>query len=95
MLIDNGAAFMEAIRPARARIRGVFFGHIHRAYQVMHDGILLSSAPSGFAQLQSWPEQDRPMPAPWEPAGLCVVTITERGTIVRQIGLPREAGTKP
>ncbi len=93
MLLDRGAEFLEALSPARDRIRGVFFGHVHRAYQVMHGGILFSCAPSAFAQLFTWPDLDRPAGAPFEPAGFNLVTITEERTIVRQHAVARPGQT--
>jgi len=50
MLLENAEAFYEAIAPARARLCGVFFGHIHRGYQALHQGVLHASAPSSFVQ---------------------------------------------
>ena len=84
MLLDRGAEFLEAITPARDRIRGVFFGHIHRAYQMTHRGILFASAPSSFGQLLTWPEQAAPEASPAEPAGFNLVTVTRDRTVVRQ-----------
>ncbi|HUJ75198.1 MAG TPA: metallophosphoesterase [bacterium] len=91
MLLDRGPEFLDAIAPARERIRGVFFGHIHRAYQVVHRGVLFASAPSSFGQLLTWPSQAAPEAAPAEPAGFSLVTITGHQTIVRQHHLPRPA----
>jgi 3',5'-cyclic-AMP phosphodiesterase len=89
MILDRGEEFLRAISPARDRIRGVFFGHIHRACQVLHRGIMFSSAPSSFGQLLTWPDQVLPEPSPAEPAGFNLVTVTEDRTIVRQHAIPR------
>ena len=89
MLLDQGPAFLEALSPARERIRGVFFGHVHRSYQIMHRGILFSSAPSGFAQLLTWPDADYPNASPDEPAGFSLVTIDQDKTTISQHALPR------
>jgi 3',5'-cyclic-AMP phosphodiesterase len=89
MIVDNGEAFVQAIAPARNRIRGVFFGHVHRAFQVTRDGILYASAPSAFAQLQSYPGQRLPLASSHEPYGFSLVTIDEHSTIVRQHHLAR------
>jgi 3',5'-cyclic-AMP phosphodiesterase len=89
MLLDRGPEFLDAIAPARDRIRGVFFGHIHRACQVAHRGILYSSAPSAFGQLLTWPDQSSPEASPAEPAGFSMVTITVDRTVVRQHSIPR------
>jgi 3',5'-cyclic-AMP phosphodiesterase len=91
MLLDRGPEFLDAIAPARDRIRGVFFGHIHRSCQLVHRGILFASAPSAFGQLLTWPDQSRPEPSPAEPAGFNLVTITGDRTIVQQHSIPRPA----
>ncbi len=88
MLLDRGPELLDAIAPARGRIRGVFFGHVHRAFQVMHRGILFSSAPSGFVQFLTWPDLERPAGSPTEPAGFSVVTITGEQTTVRHHACP-------
>src|SRR5215468_3825496 len=44
MTLDCDAEFRQTIAPARNRIRGVFFGHVHRAFQVINDGIMYCSA---------------------------------------------------
>lgn len=94
MLIANGDAFMQAIAPARARLCGVFFGHIHRSYQVLRNGILLSAAPSTFGSLLTWPGQADPEIAPHEPGGFCLVTIADGQTTVRQHWFERPANER-
>ncbi len=89
MYLENHAEFESAIAPARERLRGVFFGHIHRAFQAMRGGVLYSSAPSTFGQLQSYPTLEIPQPAPQEPGGYCLVTVYDAGTVIQQIALPR------
>jgi 3',5'-cyclic AMP phosphodiesterase CpdA len=89
MLLDRAREFQDAVAPARERLRGVFFGHVHRAFQVMHRGILYASAASSFGQLLTWPGQEEPEPSPAEPAGFSLVTITGDRTIVRHHSLPR------
>jgi 3',5'-cyclic-AMP phosphodiesterase len=89
MLLENGAVFQDAIAPAAGRIRGVFFGHVHRAFQVMHRGILYASAGSSFGQLVAWPDSDQPVPTPAEPGSFAVVTVTPETTLVSQHTFPR------
>ncbi|MGA2614553.1 MAG: metallophosphoesterase [Spirochaetia bacterium] len=88
MLLDRGPEFLDAIIPARDRIRGVFFGHVHRAFQVAYRGILFSSAPSGFVQFQTWPDQEHPDAATMEQAGFSIVTIHAGQTTVRHHSIP-------
>ncbi len=89
MPMDCAEAFRQTIAPARDRIRGVFFGHVHRGYQVVQDGILYCSAPSAVIQFQSWPSQPAAIPADDELPGFGVVTVTPTSTIVRQYTFPR------
>jgi Icc protein len=89
MRIDCSVAFQEAIAPARDRIRGVFFGHIHRGFQAVRNGILYCSAPSGVMQFQSWPNQHDAVLAEDELPGFGVVTVTPDQTIVRHFMFPR------
>jgi 3',5'-cyclic AMP phosphodiesterase CpdA len=91
MLLDRGPEFLDAVAPARERVKGVFFGHVHRSFQIMHRGILFSSAPSSFGQFLTWPGQDHPESSPAEPAGFSLVTITAEQTIVRQHAVPKPA----
>ncbi|MEW5988733.1 MAG: metallophosphoesterase [Chloroflexota bacterium] len=55
MLILNGEALHQALRPARDRLRGVFHGHVHQPMQTIRDGILYVSAASAFSQFGAWP----------------------------------------
>lgn len=89
MLLDCGEAFRAALAPAQERLRGVFFGHVHRAYQVVRDGILYSSAPSTVIQFASYPEQRLPKPAPKEPPAFALVTVAAEQVTVRQYALAR------
>jgi 3',5'-cyclic-AMP phosphodiesterase len=89
MHIENYGEFQAALRPIRDRVRGVFFGHIHRGLQHVHDGILYSSAPSTFGQLQTYPNSAEPAPAPDEAPGYCLVTVSDAGTQVQQYTFAR------
>jgi Icc protein len=89
MLLDCGERLMETLAPARDRIRGLFLGHLHRSYQVMRNGIFMSSALSSFGQLETWPSSGGPVAAPYEPGGFCLVTITPEQTTVSQHVLAR------
>lgn len=89
MLLENWRAFQAAIAPARSRLRGVFFGHIHHAHQAWRDGVLYCAAPSTFGQLASRPEQSAPPPTPEQPAAFNLVSVNEAQVTVRQVSLPR------
>jgi 3',5'-cyclic AMP phosphodiesterase CpdA len=83
MRMANGDALHAALLPARDRLRGVFYGHIHQNNQTTRDGILYSSVLSSWYQIQSWPEQtDTVLETDAEP-GFNVVTITTSGLHIR------------
>lgn len=54
MLILNGEKLHQALLPARDRLRGVFYGHIHQNMQVVRDGISYNSVASAFSQFTAW-----------------------------------------
>ena len=58
MLIYNGEAMHQALLPARGRLRGVFFGHIHNSTQIFRDGILYCAVASTFAGFTTWPNEE-------------------------------------
>ncbi len=89
MALDCGEAFLDAIRPARERIRGVFFGHVHRSCQVLRDGILFCAPPSACAQIEAWPTNSEPIHALAELPGFNIVTISAEQVVVRQYTFPR------
>jgi Icc protein len=84
MWMDCHEEFRTRVASARNRIVGIFFGHVHRAFKVLNNGILYCSAPSGFAQLLSWPDLDKPQPTPDELGGFNIVTVSLGQTTIRQ-----------
>jgi 3',5'-cyclic-AMP phosphodiesterase len=80
MRMANGEALHAALLPARQRIRGVFYGHIHQNSQLMRDGILYSSVPSSWYQIQTWPGQTETLFDTDASPGFNVVTITAEQT---------------
>ena len=79
----NGDDLHEALVPHRDRIRGVFFGHIHRGVQIIKDGIHYASVGSPYMPLHLWPEgeADRDIDAPLP---FNFVTLTDHSTIVKE-----------
>lgn len=55
MRLQNGEDFHAALLPARERLRGVFYGHIHQAMQLQRDGILYCSAVSSWQTFRADP----------------------------------------
>jgi Icc protein len=89
MRMRNGDAFHRAILPARERIRGVFFGHVHQSITMYRDGILYTSALSSWAQIIAWPHTtDTEFDHGAEP-GFSVVTVTPQQTFIRRHRYPR------
>lgn len=88
MLLADSSRFLDIVRKVRHRLKGVFLGHVHRAFQVLHEGVLYSSAPSTFGQLKGWPNATKAQAAPEEAPGYCLVTIDEGRTLIQQYTFP-------
>jgi 3',5'-cyclic AMP phosphodiesterase CpdA len=84
MRLYNGEAFHQAVLPARARLRGVFFGHVHMATETYRDGILYSSVNSSWYQLHCYPGQEEVREDRNALPGFNVVTITRSQTFIRR-----------
>lgn len=89
MRMANGEALHRALLPARHRIRGVFYGHIHQHSQTLRDGILYSSVLSSWYQILSWPGQTETVFEPDAEPGFNVVTLTADQTHIRCHRYPR------
>ncbi len=85
MVIDDGVRLHDALVARRARLRGVFHGHIHQDFVTQRDGVTYQSARSTWYQVRTWHGQadmlrdDDPMP------GFNLVTMTTRDTFVRSL----------
>ena len=84
MPLLNGAAFHEALLPARDRLRGVFYGHVHQSMQTLKDGIVYTAVPSLFAQFTAWPQDDFVREDPDYLPGFNFVHLLPEQTIVHQ-----------
>jgi Icc protein len=89
VLILNGLEFHEALLPARARLRGVFLGHIHQHTQVMRDGILYVSVASTFHQFSAWPGAEVTGFDPEHPPAYNFIHLLPEQTIIHQHAFPR------
>ncbi|MCB8948280.1 MAG: metallophosphoesterase [Ardenticatenaceae bacterium] len=89
MPLLNGAAFHEALLPARDRLRGVFYGHVHQSMQTLKDGIVYTAVPSLFAQFTAWPQDDFVREDPDYLPGFNFVHLLPEQTIVHQHTFPR------
>ena len=84
MGIRNGEMFHEAILPARDRIRGVFFGHVHQNLDIVRDGILYCSTLSSWVQFHAWPGMTKTTVDEGAEPGYSVVTIYDDQTLIRR-----------
>ena len=89
MLVLNGDAFHQTLLPARDRLRGVFYGHVHQSMQTLKDGIVYTAVPSLFAQLSAWPEDATVQEDPDYLPGFNFVHLLPDQTIVHQHTFPR------
>ncbi len=89
MLLINGEALHQALRPAAGRLRGVFHGHVHQPMQNVRDGILYVSVASVFSQFAAWPNDLVARYDPNHPPGYNFVHLTPRQTIIHQHTFPR------
>ncbi len=92
MLLLNGEQLHRTLRPAATRLRGVFFGHVHRGMQVFRDGILYSSVGSTFCQFAAWPGRERPVMESPSPCFYNFVSLSDRRTVVKEHFLAADAG---
>jgi 3',5'-cyclic AMP phosphodiesterase CpdA len=84
MLLLNGEDLHRVLVSARDRLRGVFFGHVHRGMHALRDGVLYSSVGSTFCQFTVWPSDERPGFEAGGPAHFNFVTLTPDGCIVKE-----------
>ncbi len=84
MGIRNGERFHQAILPAKDRLRGVFFGHVHQNLDILRDGILYSSCLSSWTQFQAFPGMTHTTSDTGAEPGFSVVTITDTQTFIRR-----------
>jgi 3',5'-cyclic AMP phosphodiesterase CpdA len=89
MRIMNDDVFFDVLRPHRERLRGMFFGHIHRATTGFRDGILCSASASTFMQFEMNPDDEQARFDTAAPAGYAIVTMTHTQTTVTHHTLPR------
>ncbi len=84
MPLLNGEAFHQALLPARDRLRGVFYGHVHRSMQTVRDGIVYTAGRSTFSQFTAWPHEELVQADFHERPGYNFVHLLPEQTIVHQ-----------
>lgn len=81
MKLDDAASFTETL-DARADIRHIFFGHVHRPLSGSWRGIPFSALPSTNHQIAADFETVSPMPYCHEPPAYAVVDLDTETTLV-------------
>lgn len=89
MLVINGEQLHQALLPAKNRLRGVFYGHIHHSMQTMRDGIVYTAVPSLFSQFAAWPNDTAVREDHDALPGFNFVHLLPDKTIVHQHTFPR------
>lgn len=84
MLLLNGDLLHEKLLPVRNRVRGVFFGHVHRGMQIVKDGILYSSVASTIGQLNTFPSDAKATIDFQHPPCFNLVTLIGDKTIIKE-----------
>lgn len=85
MLMRNGYRLHEQLVKSEARIRGVFFGHIHHHLTELRDGILYTSAPSPFSRFSILPTDQQVRIESDVPISFNYVTVSEDSVVVKLI----------
>ena len=85
----DGMDLHRMLLPYRESIRGVFFGHIHRAAQIVRDGIHYCSVGSPYSGLNYWPDETETDVDPDSPLPYNFITLTDEATIIKEHCLPQ------
>jgi 3',5'-cyclic AMP phosphodiesterase CpdA len=91
LLILNGDRLHALLLPARDRLRGFFYGHIHQTFHTMRDGILYASASSTFSQFTGWPNEAMVRSDHEAAPGFSTVQLLPKETVIRQHSFLRPA----
>lgn len=84
MLLLNGEKLHETLVPFREKIKGVFFGHVHRGMQILRDGILYSGVASTGRQFNAWPLDEQTRFDQAHPPAFNFVTLLRNQTIIKE-----------
>lgn len=89
MIVLNGEDLHAALHPARDRLRGVFYGHLHRSVQIKRDGITYTCAGSTVVGYEWRPWDAKPQIDHAFPPSYTVVQIFDDQVIAHQYTFPR------
>lgn len=96
MLIRNGLALHNLLVSHRSRVRGVFFGHVHRSTCTIKDGILYASCGSPTMHFPNWPGSESAVTCDDPIAFAQYIQISDDGVVVKpQWKLLQSLGTLP
>ncbi len=83
MFISNAEEIVSVLKPAAARIRGVFTGHVHGSYLSQTAGILFCAGQSTFAPLSAYPNSNRVANDEEQRPMFNIVSVTDTQVIIR------------
>jgi len=89
MLLMNGESLHQVLVTVRERVRGVFFGHVHRGMHILKDGVLYSSVASTIGQLNAFPGDTKAVNDLAHPPSFNLVTIIGGQTIIKEHTIPK------
>ena len=85
MILSNGEALHTVLLQYTSKIKGVFFGHLHRPLHRLRDGILYVCGPSTAYGIDFWSGERKARILNQRSCGWNWVQICDRGTEVRSI----------
>jgi 3',5'-cyclic AMP phosphodiesterase CpdA len=83
MLIRNGVALHNLLVSHRSRVRGIFFGHVHRSTCTIKDGILYASCGSPTMHFPNWPGSKSAVTCDDPIAFAQYIQISDDGVVVK------------
>ncbi len=89
MLLLNGDDLHRTLIEQSDRVRGVFFGHVHRGMQTFKDGILYCSVASTGGQFFSYPDNAKVQFDAHHTPCFNIVTLMSGQTIIKEHSLPK------
>ncbi len=84
MLLLNGDILHQILIPKKDRVRGVFFGHVHRGMKILKDGILYASVASTGGQFSAYPGDASAQLDVHHPPCFNIVTFMNGQTIIKE-----------
>jgi Icc protein len=89
LLLRNGPAFLEALRErAGDRLRGVFFGHLHRGLSLFSHGVFQCGVSSPACEFAAGPFDKTCDFLPGGPIPFHHLSFTAKGTYVKAYSIP-------